>query len=69
MNMTPDRRISGPMKPNDRLIPANVCTGGNLFSCIATGTIAPSRYERCENRSTAGCASSAWRMFSISAVS
>ena len=31
------------MKPKDRLIPANVCAGGNLFSCIATGTITPSR--------------------------
>ena len=41
--MTPERRISGPMNPNDRLIPANTCTGGSRFSCIATGTTAPSR--------------------------
>ena len=43
MKMTPERRISGPMNPNDRLMPAKVCTGGSRFSCIATGTIAPSR--------------------------
>ena len=40
--MTPERRISGPIAPNDKLMPANVCTGGNRFSCIATGTTAPS---------------------------
>ncbi|COW76940.1 Uncharacterised protein [Mycobacterium tuberculosis] len=42
MKIIPERRMRGPMRPNDRLMPPNMCTGGNRLSCMATGTTTPS---------------------------